>query len=92
MVDGKTKSGFKYKIDERMLNDWRLLKLISLSESKDASEQIYGASNLVTLLLGDQEQALMEHIAKINDGFVPASAVTDIVAEIMTDVKEIKNS
>lgn len=92
MVNGKTKSGFKYKIDERMLNDWRLLKYIALSESSDESEQILGATKLVSLLLGDQEQALMEHLQKKNDGFVPATAMTEVVAEIMTSVKEIKNS
>ena len=92
MVEGKTKSGFKFKIDERVLDDWRLLKCIALSESKDTSEQMRGASGLVSLLLGDQEDALMDFIAKKNKGLVPATAVTETVAEILTSVKELKNS
>ena len=92
MIDGKTKNGFKYSIDERVMDDWRLLKYIALSESSDPSEQIKGASSLVTLLLGDQEPVMMDFIAKKNKGFVPASAVTEMITEILTSVKDLKNS
>ena len=50
MIEGKTKSGFKFKIDERILSDWRLVDAIGLSESDDASEQIRGVRNLVQLV------------------------------------------
>ena len=92
MIDGKTKTGFKFSIDERVLDDWRLLTAIAQSESKDTSAQIQGAASLVTLLLGDKEQDLMEFISKKNDGFVPATAVTEVITEILTTVKELKNS
>lgn len=92
MIDGKTKNGFKYSIDERVMDDWRLLKYIALSESSDPSEQIKGASSLVTLLLGDQEPAMMEFIAKKNKGYVPAVAVSEMITEILTSVKDLKNS
>lgn len=92
MIEGKTKNGFKFKIDERVMDDWRLLKYIAASESSDPSEQIRGASSLVTLLLGDQEPAMMEFVAKKNKGFVPATAVTEMVTEILTSVKDLKNS
>lgn len=92
MLEGKTKSGFKFKIDEKLMDDWRLLKYIALSESSDPSDQLRGASNLVSLLLGDQEPALMEFIAKKNKGYVPATAVTEIMTEILTSVKDLKNS
>jgi len=92
MIDGKTRNGFKFSIDERVLDDWRLLTAIAQSDSKDPSTQIQGASSLVTLLLGDKEQELMDFIAKKNDGFVPAMAVTETVTEILTTVKELKNS
>lgn len=92
MIEGKTKNGFKYKIDERVLDDWRLLKYIALSESNDQSEQIRGASNLVSLLLGEQEPAMMDFIAKKNKGFVPADSVIGMITDILTSVKELKNS
>ncbi len=62
MIEGKTKSGFKYKIDERVLDDWRLVEAISDSESDDGSVVIRGMTNLVTLLLGDQADALKKHL------------------------------
>ena len=92
MIEGKTKNGFKFKIDERVLDDWRLLTYIAMSESKDASEQIQGAHKLVSLLLGDQEQKLMDFIAKKNDGFVPSPVISGMIAEILTSAKELKNS
>ena len=92
MLEGKTKNGFKFAIDERILDDWRLLKFVALTESKDPSEQVRGASQLVELLLGDKEDDLMKFIAKKNGGFIPATAVTDIITEILTSVRELKNS
>ena len=92
MIEGKTKSGFRFKIDERILSDWRLVDAIGLSESDDASEQIRGVRNLVQLVLGDQTDALKKHLADSNDGFVPMEKMTDIITEIITTSKEIKNS
>ena len=92
MIEGKTKSGFKFKIDERILNDWRLVDAIGLSESDDASEQIRGVRNLVQLVLGEQTDALKKHIADGNDGFVPMEKMTDVITEIITTSKELKNS
>lgn len=92
MIEGKTKSGFKFKIDERILSDWRLVDAIGLSESDDASEQIRGVRNLVQLVLGDQTDALKKHLADNNDGFIPMEKMTDIITEIITTSKELKNS
>ncbi len=92
MIEGKTKSGFKFAIDERILSDWRLVDAIGMSESDDASEQIRGVRNLMKLILGDQADALKKHIADKNEGFVPSEQVTDLITEIITTAKEIKNS
>lgn len=91
MIEGKTKNGFKFKIDERVLDDWRLLTFIAMSESDNASEQIQGAYKLVSLLLGDQEKEFMDFIASKNDGFIPSVVVSDTLAEIIKSAKELKN-
>ena len=91
MIEGKTKSGFKFKIDERVLDDWRLLSYIAMSESDNASEQIQGAYKLVSLLLGDDEKKFMDFIASKNDGFIPSSVVSDTLAEIIKSAKDLKN-
>lgn len=92
MIEGKTKSGFEFAIDERILSDWRLVDAIGMSESDDASEQIRGVRNLMKLILGDKANALEKHIADKNEGFVPSKQVTDLITEIITTAKEIKNS
>ena len=92
MLEGKTKAGFRFSVDERIIDDWRLLSAIALSESGDPSDQIRGAKELVSLLLGENEKNLLDFIAKRNDGFVPSSQVTKVISEIITEVKELKNS
>lgn len=92
MLEGKTKSGFKFKIDERVLEDWRLIKNIQLAESGDLNEKVVGVSSLVSMLLGDNEPKLMDHIAKKNGGFIPTEALIEELAEIITNSKELKNS
>ena len=92
IIEGKTKSGFKFKIDDRILDDWRLIDAIGLSESDDASEQIRGMRDLVRLVIGDQFDALKKHIADKNDGYIPSKNVTDLIIEIVNTSKELKNS
>ena len=92
MIEGKTKTGYKFSIDERILNDWRLLSAIALSESTDPSDQIRGAHELVSLVLGEKEKELLDFIAKKNDGYVPTEKVTEVITDILTSVRELKNS
>lgn len=92
MIEGKTKSGFKFSIDERILGDWRLLSAIALTESKDQSEQIRGTHELVSLILGDKEKDLIDFISGKNDGFVPTDKIAETITDILTEVRELKNS
>lgn len=92
MIEGKTKSGFKFSVDERIINDWDLVDAIGLSESDDASEVIRGLREIARLVLGNQVDALKKHIAKTNDGFHPSDVMASELAEIITITKELKNS
>lgn len=92
IIEGKTKSGFKFSLDERILDDWRFVDAIGLSESDDASEQIRGMRDLVKIVIGDRYDAFKKHIADKNDGFIPRDAVTDLVIEIVNLSRELKNS
>lgn len=92
MIEGKTKSGFKFKIDSRVLDDWSLVEAIALSDSKDASEQICGLKRLYDIIIGPQNDALKKHIADRNDGFVPSEQVSEMLVEIITTARELKNS
>lgn len=92
MIKGKTKTGFKFEIDERVLEDWNLLKAIGHAESEDPSERIRGVMSLAELLLGDKEDALKKHIADRNDGFVPTAEMSEAITDILLQAKELKNS
>ena len=91
-MKGTTKSGFKFNIDERIIEDWRLIEAIAMAESDDPGEQIKGTRLVADLLLGADKDSLIEFIKKKNDGFVPAMEMTNTIAEIITSVREIKNS
>ena len=92
MIEGKTKTGFKFKVDERVLDDWRLVANIELAESDNLTDKVKGTTALVSLLAGANEQKLMDHIAKKNDGFIPTKAIINELADIITTTKELKNS
>ena len=91
-MKGTTKSGFKFNIDERIIDDWRLLDAIAMAESDDPGEQIRGSRAVADLLLGKDKESLMQFLQKKHDGFVPAIEVTNTIAEIITSVRELKNS
>lgn len=91
-MKGTTKSGFKFNIDERIIEDWRLIDAIAMAESDDPSEQVRGTKAVADLLLGKDKASLIKFIQDKNDGFVPATEMTNIIAEIITTVRELKNS
>lgn len=88
----QTKSGFKYEIDPRILSDWRFVTVVAKSESGTSVERLSCVDEILTLLLGDeQREKFMEHIAKKNDGFIPAETVAGEVKEMLTAAQDIKN-
>ena len=92
-MKGKTKSGFKFDFDERILNDWRFVKAIAKADNtSNPSAMLAGTVELVSLIFGDKEDALMEHIASKNDGYVPQDAIKDEIIDIIEQGKDLKNS
>lgn len=90
MIKGITESGFEFEVDDRCLSDWKFMKAIAKSDSKDQVEQLQGAVTMVNMLLGEEgEEKLIEFVAKDNDGYAPSDKVSAIVKEIFTEVKKI---
>jgi hypothetical protein len=88
-----TKSGFKCEINERVLDDWRFVRAIAKSTSDDANEKLRGAIDIVSLVMGDNEEAFYKYLSsKDPDGIVSESAVTDDLVSIIEHIKPIKNS
>lgn len=84
-ITGKTKTGFSYSFDKRILTDWdyiSLLGTITDEETKD-SEKIINTQKLLKLILGDEQtNALINHIRDMNDGFAPLEEVMKEFGEI----------
>lgn len=88
----KTKSGFEYTVDPRILTDWRFTMAVAKIQTGTDLEKMNCVGEMLNLLLGnDQQTKLMEHIAKKNDGFVPAEAIMAEVTEIITKESAAKN-
>lgn len=82
-MQGVTKTGFEYQIDERILTDWRFTLALTKCQKSQGMAQLEGAQDMVRLMFGEEGlEKLMNHIAGQNDGFVPAEAVMGTVQEI----------
>ena len=91
-MQGKTSTGFEYEFDERILTDWRLTTAIVETQDADDLKKLKAAQEISRLLLGKEgEKKLMDHVAKLNDGFVPSDK---FLGELMDIVKsnKVKNS
>ena len=88
-----TKSGFKFDFDERMADDWRVLKAIGMADNKEnPDEMIAGSIELVTLIFGKDEKRLIEHIRAKNDGFAPIEALKAELTDVFMKARALKNS
>lgn len=84
MIEGKTKSGFEFEIEEEVFDDYELLETLAEADNGD-NMAIFKAIDLI--LSKDQKDRLKEHVRN-EKGRVPASAM---VVELM-DIMEASNS
>lgn len=88
-----TKSGFKFDLDERIIDDWRVVKAMGRADdTENPTEMLAGTIELVSLIFGKDENRLVEHIRKKNDGYAPMEALKDELLSVFEKVKTIKNS
>ena len=88
-----TKTGFKFEVDERIFTDYRFVDAIAqASDTENKVGELKATAELVNLVFGSQKKAFMDHIAKKNDGFVPAEIVNDELQYVFTEYNELKNS
>lgn len=85
MIKGKTKSGFKFKISKRVLDNYELMEVIA-----EADENPMLIPKVLTMLLGDSKKDLMEHVRE-DDGIVPADKMMEELADIFESTNETKN-
>ena len=88
-----TKSGFKFELDERIIDDWRVVKAIGRADNKDNPEEMLaGSIELVSLIFGKDEERLVQHIQANNDGFAPMEELKAELLSVFTRIKALKNS
>lgn len=88
MINGETKSGFAFQIDEDNLDDFELIELLADADGGNVNALIKGMS---AILGKDQVNAMKEHVRE-KSGKVRASAMTELFSDIMTSANETKNS
>ena len=97
MIEGKTRTGFKFKINENALKDWEYLTHLSnaqkqLTRGDEGVLEMFGEFDwLLSFLLKEDKEKLFEHIRKNNDGYLPS----DVVAAEWMDISgagKLKNS
>ena len=87
MIEGKTSTGFEFKVDEETLDNFELLE--KLEEVANGNGLAF--VGLPKLLLGaEQEQVLREHVKKM-DGKVTISGMQREFYEILEYNNETKN-
>lgn len=88
MIEGKTKSGFKFKVNENIFKDWDFVTLADSVSRGGASMSDVNA--LLAMVLGDKGFAsLKEHIKK-REGYINVDAVKAEFDEIVSHTK-LKN-
>lgn len=88
MINGTTKTGFTFSVDENSMNDMELVDILADNTMDDS----FRMSHLVGKLLpGDQRKALYDHVRV--DGRVPVDAVIAEMEDIFAAMgKNGKNS
>lgn len=83
MIEGKTKSGIEFNIDENIKGDPRLVYLIGkmMRMSDDGVEASKALSNMLDLVLGDKAMEFMDQAAKIHKGLT--------IEKMMAELNEI---
>lgn len=83
MVTGKTKTGFEYSIDERIVKDYRYVRALARLNKGDSAEKFIAFDQISTLMLGDKVDDLITHVETLHDGYAPIDAIGAEVTEII---------
>ncbi|CAI3375767.1 hypothetical protein [Enterococcus cecorum] len=85
MIKGITKSGFRFKVNESIINDYEFLELIS-----EVEENPIMFPKLLNRLLGKQQTEKLKNHVRDKNGIVDAEKITAEVADIFKTQKQLK--
>ena len=87
MLQGKTKSGFSFAVDEEILDDYDMLEMLCKIDEGQTSLTI----KMVNTLLGEEQKEKLKSHVKEKCGRVSAKVLLAEVMEIFSATKEGKN-
>lgn len=89
MITVTTSTGFTAEVNERIFTDFRVMSAYSkmIDKHKKAEDKLAGATDLVDLLLRDQQQDLYDHLED-EDHYVDPEKVFSELGEIMEQIKD----
>lgn len=94
MIKGKTKSGIKFQLDERIKDDARLLFLVTRAQNTDDPMTMSKAMmDLLTLVFGSEDNVLafMNEVAAKNKGLCNSEKMLNELSD-MFEAINAKNS
>lgn len=77
MLKGTTKSGFKFEIEDKRLNNYELLEAIS-----EVEESPLALPRVIKLLLGDNKAKALKNHTRDDEGFVSSEKLSAEIMEI----------
>ena len=89
MITGKSKNGFEFEIDEKNLNDFRMIRMLARA-SKDDDITLY--SEAMEKIFGEEQFEKMLEFLADDKGRVPIESIRELFTDICESVKELKNS
>lgn len=90
MVRGKTPSGFKFSIDENVLQDFLFLRALNMAQDKNPSKALDGTIRLVSIIFNNDEKEteFYEYLASKNGGRVPNNVLSEELKSIILALRE----
>ena len=94
MVKGKTKSGIKFQMDERIRDDARFLYYLTKAQDENGSleDKSKAVMGIMKLIFGTDENVIqfMDAVAAVNDGVCNVATMLSELTE-MFDALNAKN-
>ena len=91
MKRGKTKEGFEFEVNEKVLKDMEFLDILLDVVSGDDEKAVNAYPELLNKILGKEQKQKLYDFIRDSEGIVSIEAVSEVVKQIIEQVKEIKN-
>lgn len=91
MKRGKTKEGFEFEVNEKVLKDMEFLDILHDVVSGDDEKAVNAYPELLNKILGKEQKQKLYDFIRDSEGIVPIEAVSETVKQIIEQVKELKN-